>query len=197
MYEQLVEEQFQQSLQTLQAFAVAANFAKINEAALIIAQAFKAGNKVLACGNGGSLCDAQHFAEELTGRFRQNRAPLPAIALSDSAHMSCVANDYGYAHVFSRSVEALGQKGDILLAISASGKSSNVIRAAEVALQKQMFVIALTGNDGGRLAELANLEIRVPRYGYADRIQEIHIQIIHSLILVIEKTLFPALEYKT
>jgi D-sedoheptulose 7-phosphate isomerase len=193
MYEQLVEEQFQQSLQTLQDFAVAANFAKINEAALIMAEAFKAGNKILACGNGGSLCDAQHFAEELTGRFRQNRAPLPAIALTDSAHMSCVANDYGYAYVFSRSVEALGQKGDILLAISASGKSPNVVLAAEAALQKQMIVIALTGNDGGRLGELANLEIRVRRHGYADRIQEMHIQIIHSLILVIEKAVFPVL----
>jgi D-sedoheptulose 7-phosphate isomerase len=194
MYEKLVEEQFQESLQTLQSFAVAANFAKINEAALIMARAFKAGNKILACGNGGSLCDAQHFAEELTGRFRQNRAPLPAIALTDSAHMSCVANDYGYAYVFARYVEALGQKGDILLAISSSGNSSNVVQAAEAALQKSMFVIALTGNDGGRLAELASLEIRVPRYGYADRIQEIHIQIIHSLILVIEKMLFPTLE---
>ncbi|MDW8158332.1 MAG: D-sedoheptulose 7-phosphate isomerase, partial [Bacteroidia bacterium] len=173
-----------------QNFATPANFAKINQAAMLMASALKDGKKIIACGNGGSLCDAQHFAEELTGKFQQDRPPLAAIALADPAHISCVANDYGYSYVFARSIEALGKEGDVMLAITTSGNSPNILLAVEKALEKQMHVIALTGNQGGKIAELAHIEIRVPHEGYADRVQEIHIQIIHSLILVIEKVLF-------
>lgn len=163
------------------------NLQKIDEAAKLIAEAFKKGNKILSCGNGGSHCDAMHFAEELTGRYRDDRNPLPAIAISDASHITCVGNDYGFDQIFSRYVAGVGKKGDILLGISTSGKSANVVKAAKKAKEKGMQVIALTGNSGGELAEIADLEIRVPHYGYADRIQEIHIKVIHILILLIEK----------
>ena len=128
-----------------------------------------------------------HFAEELTGRYRDNRKALPAICVSDPSHISCVSNDYGYEFVFSRYIEALGNKGDVLLGISTSGNSANIIKAAEAAKAKGMTVIILSGKDGGKLAPLADIELRVPHFDYADRIQEIHIKIIHILILLIEK----------
>lgn len=133
------------------------------------------------------MCDAMHFAEELTGRYRNNRQAIPAISISDVSHMSCVGNDYGYDHVFSRYIEALGNKGDVLLAISTSGNSANVLKAAEAAKTKGMTVVGLTGKDGGKLAPLCDVEVRVPHNGYADRVQEIHIKVIHILILLIEK----------
>ena len=145
------------------------------------------GGKVISCGNGGSHCDAMHFAEELTGRYREDRKAIPAICISDTSHISCVSNDYGYEFIFSRYLEALGNKGDVLLAISTSGQSPNVLKAAETAREKGMQVVALTGKDGGKLSSLATIELRVPHSGYADRIQEIHIKIIHILILLIEK----------
>ncbi|MTI23018.1 D-sedoheptulose 7-phosphate isomerase [Fulvivirga sp. RKSG066] len=163
------------------------NFQKIDRAAELLISAFKDGNKVISCGNGGSHCDAMHFAEELTGRFRDDRNPLPAIAISDPSYISCVGNDYGFDQVYARYVNGVGSEGDVLMAISTSGKSKNVVRAAEAAKRKGMKVVALTGNSGGELGEIADLEIRVPYYGYADRIQEIHIKIIHVLILLIEK----------
>lgn len=163
------------------------NLLKIETAATLLSESFKKGNKVISCGNGGSHCDAMHFAEELTGRFRDDRSPMPAICISDVSHITCVGNDYGFEHVFSRYVSGVGIKGDVLMAISTSGKSTNVVLAAQEAKKKGMKVIALTGNSGGDLAELADIEIRVPYYGYADRIQEIHIKIIHVLILLIEK----------
>lgn len=135
------------------------------------------------------MCDAMHFAEELTGRFRENRNPIPAIAISDSSHISCVGNDYGYDEVFSRYVGALGNKGDVLLAISTSGNSSNVLKAVSTAKEKGMKVIGLTGKDGGKLAELCDVEIRAPHSKYADRAQEIHIKVIHSLIHFVEENL--------
>ncbi|ELR70281.1 phosphoheptose isomerase [Fulvivirga imtechensis AK7] len=162
---------------------------KVEKAAEILVAAFKKGGKAISCGNGGSHCDAMHFAEELTGRFRDDRAPLPAIAISDPSYMSCVGNDYGYEKVFSRFVKAFATKDDVLLAISTSGKSKNIIEAAKEAKLKGAAVIALTGNSGGELGEIADLELRVPHYGYADRIQEVHIKIIHILILLIEKTI--------
>lgn len=162
------------------------NFEKITQAADIMSKAIKSEKKVLSCGNGGSMCDAMHFAEELTGRFRENRRALPAISLSDPSHLSCTANDFGYEHVFSRYIEAIGQNGDVLLAISTSGNSANVLKAAETAKNKNIKVVALTGKDGGKLASLADIEIRVAHFGYADRIQEIHIKVIHSLIQMIE-----------
>jgi D-sedoheptulose 7-phosphate isomerase len=128
-----------------------------------------------------------HFAEELTGRYRENRAALPAIAISDPSHISCVANDFGYDHVFARYIEGLGQKGDVLLGISTSGNSQNIIKAIEAAQAKGMKTVVLSGKDGGILANSADVEIRVPHFGYADRIQEVHIKVIHILILLIEK----------
>jgi len=163
------------------------SLAAINDAATKMAEAINAGNKIFSCGNGGSHCDAMHFAEELTGRYRENRKALPAIAISDVSHISCTANDFGYDFIFSRYIEGLGKAGDVMLGISTSGNSKNVLRAAEIAKQKKMVVVALTGNNGGELAELADVEIRVPHMGYADRIQEIHIKVIHILIQLIEK----------
>ena len=164
-----------------------AHVASIAAAAELMAASLRDGGKILSCGNGGSLCDAQHFAEELTGRYRANRAPLAAIALTEASHMSCVANDYGYDRVFSRFVQALGRPGDVLLAISTSGNSPNILRAAEAAREIGMTVVSLTGKDGGALAALSDVEIRAPHSGYADRIQEIHIKAIHIIILLIEK----------
>ena len=163
------------------------NLKAIQQAAVLIADSFKQGGKVLSCGNGGSHCDAMHFAEELTGRFRDNRPSYPAIAISDVSHISCVGNDYGFDYIFSRYVEGVGNKGDVLLGISTSGNSTNVIKAIEAAKQKGMKIITLTGKDGGKMNGLADVDIRVPHFGYADRVQEIHIKIIHILILLIEK----------
>ncbi|MGV3502374.1 MAG: D-sedoheptulose 7-phosphate isomerase [Adhaeribacter sp.] len=163
------------------------NLERIEAAARLMADAIQGRGKILSCGNGGSMCDAMHFAEELTGRYRDNRPALPAIAISDASHMSCVSNDYGYDQVFSRYVEALGQPGDVLLGISTSGNSPNVLKAAQAARSKGMKVVTLTGKDGGQLAALSDVEIRVPHFGYADRIQEIHIKVIHILMLLIEK----------
>lgn len=160
---------------------------KIENAAELFAAAFKNGGKAISCGNGGSHCDAMHFAEELTGRFRDDRDPIPAVAISDSSYITCVGNDYGYDKVFGRFVKAFATENDVLLAISTSGNSKNIIDAAREAKAKGAKVVALTGNGGGELGEIADLEIRVPHYGYADRIQELHIKIIHILILLIEK----------
>ena len=165
------------------------NFQLIQNAGDEMINAIKNGGKVISCGNGGSMSDAMHFAEEMTGRFRQNRGPIPAVAISDPAHISCISNDYGYDYIFSRYVESLGQEGDILLAISTSGNSQNVINAAEAARAKGMKVVGLTGKDGGKLAHLVDIEIRSPESEWADRVQEIHIKIIHSLIHHIESNL--------
>jgi len=156
-------------------------------AAEIMANALRHDKKIISCGNGGSMSDAMHFAEELSGRFRNDRPAYAAIALSDPAFLSCVANDYGYEQVFARGVAALGQRGDVLLAISTSGNSANVLRAAEAARAKNIKVIALTGKEGGALAALADVALQVPHLGFADRIQEIHIKIIHCLIEEIEE----------
>lgn len=166
-----------------------ANICKIEAAIDILVAAFKSGHKVLSCGNGGSMCDAMHFAEELSGRFRNDRRALPALALSDPSYLTCVSNDYGYDYVFSRGVEAFGKFHDVLLAISTSGNSTNVCMAAVRAKEMGMKVIALTGKDGGKLAEIADVEIRAPKSDFADRAQEIHIKVIHCLILGVETKL--------
>jgi len=163
------------------------NLALIEQAAQAIADALKNGKKVMSCGNGGSHCDAMHFAEELTGRYREDRPGYAAIAISDPSHISCVSNDFGYEQVFARFVQSLGQSGDVVLGISTSGNSKNIIAAFEQAKSQGIFCLLLSGKDGGKLAALADLEIRVPHMGYADRIQEIHIKIIHILILLIER----------
>jgi len=160
---------------------------RIERAAILLADAIGHQRKILSCGNGGSHCDAMHFAEELSGRFRHERRSLPALAISDPSHLTCVGNDYGFEHIFSRFIEGLGQPGDVLFALSTSGNSANIIRAVEAARQRGMKVILLSGKDGGKLAGQADVEIRVPHLGYADRIQEIHIKVIHILILLVEK----------
>ena len=166
------------------------NLLAIEKAGALIVDSFKNKGKLISCGNGGSMCDAMHLAEELSGRFREDRPSLPAMSISDPSYMSCVINDYGAEAVFSRYVEGMGFDGDILIAISTSGNSANVINAAKVAKAKGMKVIALTGKTGGELASLADVEIRAPHSEYADRVQEIHIKVIHSLIHYIEQTMF-------
>lgn len=190
MYQDIIREELTVAQQTLTDFlADPAQLQAIEDAARLIAQSIKAGGKVMSCGNGGSHCDAMHFAEELTGRYREDRPGYAGIAISDPSHLSCVSNDYGYEYVFSRYLEAVGRAGDVLLGISTSGNSQNILRAMETAKQKGIKVIALTGKQGGKMAGIADVEIRVPYFGYADRIQEIHIKVIHILILLIEKEL--------
>ena len=154
----------------------------IMEAANLMATCLTQGGKIISCGNGGSLCDATHFAEELTGRFRDDRRPLPAMAINDPAYITCVGNDYSFEDVFSRWVEAFGKTGDILLAISTSGSSKNILKAAEAARRLGMKVVALTSKKGKSLAELADVVVAAPDAPHSDRIQEIHIKVIHNLI---------------
>lgn len=188
MYQELIRGELTEAAATLDNFLKDENnIDAIRRAAVMLADSFKAGGKVMSCGNGGSHCDAMHFAEELTGRYRENRPGYPAIAISDVSHLSCVSNDFGYEYVFSRFVESVGREGDVLLGISTSGNSGNIIQAIEAARAKGMKVITLTGKDGGKMAGSADIEIRVPHFGYADRIQEIHIKVIHILIMLIEK----------
>lgn len=183
---------FIQAQNTLEAFINnEENFNKIDQAVQILATSFKQGGKVISCGNGGSHCDAMHFAEELTGRYRNNRKALPAIAISDASHISCVGNDYGFDFIFSRFVEAHGKSGDVLLGISTSGNSANVINALKTARELGMITICLTGKDGGKIKDLCDLEIRAPHSEFADRAQEIHIKIIHALIDGVEHILAP------
>jgi D-sedoheptulose 7-phosphate isomerase len=188
MSKSLIEQNFNEAQQLLQQFiAKSENMDAIEKAGTVLVEAFKTNNKVISCGNGGSMCDAMHFAEELSGRFREDRKALPALSISDPSHISCVGNDYGYDKIFSRYIEALGCKGDVLLAISTSGNSVNIINAIHAAKQKGMLIIGLTGKDGGKMASLCDVEIRAPYSQYADRAQEIHIKVIHSLIHFVEK----------
>lgn len=162
------------------------NFSAIKNAGDAMVNSLQNGGKIISCGNGGSMCDAMHFAEELTGRFRGDRPSMPAVAISDPSHITCVANDYGFDYIFSRYVEGMGQKGDVFLGISTSGNSANIINAIKVAKEKGLFVVGLTGKTGGEMAALCNVEIRVPWEKYSDRVQEIHIKVIHCLIQYIE-----------
>jgi D-sedoheptulose 7-phosphate isomerase len=164
--------------------------AAISTAGATLAAAFRAGGRVFSCGNGGSMCDAMHFAEELSGRYREDRAALPAQAISDPGHLTCVGNDYGYERVFARYLEAHGRAGDVLLAISTSGTSANVLRAAETARARGVKVIALTGKPGTTLGTLSDVEVCTPGGRYADRVQELHIKVIHILIELVERALF-------
>jgi D-sedoheptulose 7-phosphate isomerase len=147
---------------------------------------FQSGGKILACGNGGSMTDAMHFAEEFSGRFRENRDPFPAFALSDPAHLTCVANDFGFEYIFSRQVHALGKPGDILLVLSTSGNSPNVVRAAEMARKKSVIVMGLLGKGGGLLAPLCDIQLHAPGPG-SDRIQELHMLALHIVIEAVEE----------
>ena len=162
----------------------------IEKAADCLVDALQQGKKILSCGNGGSHCDAMHFAEELSGRYRENRPALAAMAISDPSHITCVSNDFGYNYIYSRFIEGLGNQGDVLVGISTSGQSANIIEAVKAAKEKGMKVVLLTGKDGGALAGMGAIEIRVDHFGFADRIQEIHIKVIHILIQLIEAKIF-------
>ncbi len=187
-YQDLIVKELTEAQRVLNEFLTnPAQLKVIESAAALMAEAILDNRKIISCGNGGSHCDAMHFAEELTGRYRDNRRALPAIAISDPSHLSCVSNDFGFEFVFSRFVEGLGRPGDVLLGLSTSGNSANILRAVEAARSKGMKVVILSGKDGGKLAGLADVEIRVPHFGYADRIQEIHIKVIHIFMLLIEK----------
>jgi len=166
------------------------NLQKIEKAVELFVHAFKNGGRAFSCGNGGSMCDSLHFAEELTGRYRKNRAPLPATGISEAGHITCIANDFGFDHIFSRYIEAWGQKGDVLLAISTSGNSTNIIKAVEVAKNRGLKVVGLLGKDGGKLKSMVDVALVVPN-DITDRIQEVHIKCIHIFIEGIERQLFP------
>ncbi|HQV38626.1 MAG: D-sedoheptulose 7-phosphate isomerase [Flavobacteriales bacterium] len=188
MANERIESHFSEAASVLERFrSDPANLLAVEHAGELMLAAVKAGGKLISCGNGGSMCDAMHFAEELTGKFRDDRAPIAALSISDPSHLSCVGNDHGFEQVFARFVQAHGKPGDVLLAISTSGNSPNVLRAAEVAKKQGVKVVGLTGKDGGKLAPLCDVEVRVPHAGYADRVQEVHIKVIHALIDHIER----------
>jgi D-sedoheptulose 7-phosphate isomerase len=189
MSKETIRKHFDEAAEVLKSFNNDENHTKIANAIILMSEALSNGNKIISCGNGGSMCDAMHFAEELSGKFRNDRKGLAALSISDPSHITCVANDYGFDEIFSRYVEAVGNKGDILLGISTSGNSGNIINAVEVARKQGIKTIVLTGKTGGALAEIADLEIRAPRSKFADRAQEIHIKVIHTLIDGIERAL--------
>ena len=185
-----IRSHFEEARQVLEQFLSDQQQLKhIDQAVEAMAHCLRSGHKIIACGNGGSHCDAMHFAEELSGRYRNNRKALAAMAISDPSHLSCVGNDYGYEYVFSRYVEALGRPGDILLGISTSGNSANILNAITAAKELGMTCIGLTGKDGGKMKEVLDIEIRAPHSEFADRAQEIHIKAIHAMIDGIEISL--------
>jgi D-sedoheptulose 7-phosphate isomerase len=186
-----IQSSLQEAQNTLNLFvADPKNLALIDLGVQTFVDSFRNKGRVFSCGNGGSMCDSLHFAEELTGRYRKNRAPLPATGISEAGHITCIANDFGFEHIFSRFVEAWGQKGDTLLAISTSGNSANVIKAVEVAKSKGMKIVGLLGKDGGKLKSMVDVPLIVD-CPITDRIQEIHIKCIHIFIEGIERQLFP------
>lgn len=166
------------------------NIATLAKTAKMMRDVFERQGRIFTCGNGGSLCDAIHFAEECTGKFRNNRRPLPAIALSDAGHITCTANDFGFEEIFARPLSALGHPGDLLVALSTSGNSANVVRAAETAKQRGIHVFGLLGRDGGKLKHHCDTYLIAPG-NTADRIQEIHIKVLHILIEHVERLMFP------
>jgi len=186
--EEIVKNSLSESLSVLTQFIEnPANIKKITEAASLMAACLSNGNKIISCGNGGSLCDATHFAEELTGRYRHNRRPLPAIAINDPAYFTCVGNDFSFEDIFARYVEGVGVEGDVLLAISTSGNSENVVRCAVKAKEMGMKVVVLTKEGENRLEKIGDVTIASPVVAYSDRIQEIHIKVIHIMIQLIEQ----------
>lgn len=188
MYKKLIFKELNESINLSKKFIKnKKNIELIYKSSQLLANAFKSNKKVISCGNGGSMCDAMHFAEELSGKYRNNRKGLPAIAISDSSYITCVTNDFNYKIVYERYIETLGNKNDVLLAISTSGNSDNIIKAIKAAKKKKMHVITLTGNKGGKIKNMSDIEIIVPHFGFADRIQEIHIKIIHTIIYIVEK----------
>lgn len=182
---------FTEAQKTLEQFSKdATQMEKCSQFSQILIDTYQKGGIVMSCGNGGSHCDAMHFAEEMTGRYRKDRRPLGALALGDASHVTCVSNDYGFKHIFSRQVEGLGRAGDVLIGLSTSGNSENVIMAVEAAKKKGMKTICLLGRDGGKLKDMADLSIIVPAQT-SDRIQEMHIKLIHTVIETVERAIFP------
>jgi D-sedoheptulose 7-phosphate isomerase len=188
-----IQKALEQSQETLARFLSHESLIKQTEQAIeVFVSSIKSDGRILACGNGGSMCDSLHFAEELTGRFRKDRPPIAAHPMGDPGHMTCVANDFGFDEVFSRNVTAWGRSGDSLLAISTSGNSKNIIKAVEAAKARQMKSVGLLGKDGGALKDLVDVAIVVPS-DVTDRIQEIHIKLIHIFIEGIERQVHPEL----
>jgi len=187
----IIKQELQQASDVLNKFmADEVNIQTIWNAADVMRHAIKYGKKVISCGNGGSMADAMHFASELTGRYRHTRRPFKAMAISDPCYISCVANDFGYENIFHRWIMAFGEPGDVLLAISTSGQSENIIKAIHAAHDKDMHIVFLTGKEGGSvrpILDINDIEINVDHIGYADRIQECHIKIIHILVHLIEQ----------
>lgn len=189
--QQFVEASLKEAHQTLATFLEnSKNTQALYRAIETLVKTFQNNGRVFSCGNGGSMCDAMHFAEELTGRYRKDRASLGAVAINDPSHISCVANDFGYEHIFSRFVEGWANRGDTLLAISTSGNSPNVIKATQAAKEKGCQVIGLLGKGGGKLVDMVDVAIVVDS-PITDRIQEIHIKCIHIMIEGVERALFP------
>ena len=183
---------FAEALETLQAFLQdSVQLQGVAAFADAAHETLRSGGLLMSCGNGGSMCDAMHFAEEWTGRFRGNRAALPALAFSDPSQLTCISNDFGYDEVFSRQVEAHGKSGDLLVAISTSGNSPNILRACEVAREREVRTIALLGKGGGQLKDMADIAIVVPNAQTSDRIQEVHIKVLHIVIEAVERRLYP------
>ncbi len=184
---EIIQGEFAQARRLLDSFcADPATWEKIAAAGDLIVSTLRSGGKVIACGNGGSYCDAMHFAEELSGRYRCNRPALAAIAASDGAHITCAANDFGYDEIYARFIESVGRPEDLVMLFTSSGNSKNLLRAAEQAHSQGIAVLGLTGRTGGPLAPLCDVEVRVPWEGYADRVQEIHIKIVHTLLHYVE-----------
>lgn len=185
-----IQQHFEESAQLAQQLLGDKAFLEaMQQGAELLVEALGSGHKILTCGNGGSMCDAMHMAEELSGKYREDRPPFAALAMSDASALTCIGNDYGFDQVFSRQTQALGKPGDVLVCISTSGNSQNVLQAARKAKELGMRVLSLTGNGGGALGGLADVDVSVPWSGFADRIQEVHIRCIHSWIDAIEHEL--------
>ena len=185
-----IQQHFEESAQLAQQLLGDKAFLEaMQQGADLLVEALGSGHKILTCGNGGSMCDAMHMAEELSGKYREDRPPFAALAMSDASALTCIGNDYGFDQVFSRQTQALGKPGDVLVCISTSGNSQNVLQAARKGKEIGMHVLSLTGNGGGALGDLADVDVSVPWSGFADRIQEVHIRCIHSWIDAIEHEL--------
>ena len=162
----------------------------VQKASELIVKTISNDSKIFSCGNGGSMCDAMHFAEELSGRFRENRRGLPAISISDPSYLTCVANDFGFENVFSRFMEANSRKGDLLLAISTSGRSKNILKVCEYCMRNNINVITLTGKENSEVSNFSVIDICTPNGQYSDRVQEIHTLVMHIIVEIVEDLIF-------